>query len=113
MIFQLLKVFAATKFYLWIRPRIKSISILFVAIVLILYGHNEYINWAEKSGNMNYLGYSFILKNLLIFLAFVIFVLLSKNIKNNQVLIKENDGFDEIRNKKKLRSKLDNLLDKD
>lgn len=113
MIFQILKIVAATKVYLWIKPRIRSISILVITIVLVLYSHNEYINWAEKSGKISYLGYSFIVKNLLIFLALIVFFLYSKNIKNNQVVIKENDGFDEIRNKKKLSSKLDNLLDKD
>ena len=111
--YQFIKLIAATRVFIWIKPRIKKILYFLLFLGIVIYFHNEYLRWAEKSNNLDYLGISFVVKNILILLGIIIFIYNLRNLKT--VLKKQelNDGFDRIRDKEKLRSKLDNLIDKE
>mgnify|MGYP001273224447 CR=1 FL=1 len=51
-----------------------SFLILFVSIFLISYIHSEYISWMEVSEKKLFLGYSYVLKNILILICIGIFL---------------------------------------
>ena len=97
-----------TKFFFWLRTRYKGLFYLFIISAIIFYAHKEYISWANVTGNVNYLGYSYILKNaLLIFVVLVYFILTIKR------SIASKDGFESFRNKEKLMSSAEHILTKD
>ena len=54
-----------------------SFLILFISIFLISYIHSEYISWIEVSGKKLFLGYSYVLKNILILICIGIFLLIN------------------------------------
>ena len=112
MFYQFIKIVAATKIFIWIKPRIRRIFYFFIFVGIVIYLHNEYITWAEKSNNLDYLGISFIVKNILVLLAIIFFVFYLKRPTTFETDSELNDGFDKFRKKEKLRSKLDNLIDK-
>ena len=63
------------RLYLWLKERIGGILFLFIAIFLVIYFHNEYLNYLEfkQKTNGNYVGLSFVIKNLLIFFISIFF----------------------------------------
>ena len=102
-----------SKILFFFKPELKivlrNIILCALFIILLIYIHYEYINWSEISGNSQYLGFSYILKNILILLSLI---LLFFSIKKSKL---KNDGFDKFRNKdlkreydKKLRLNNDN-----
>ena len=102
-----------SKILFFFKPELKivlrNIILCALFIILLIYIHYEYINWSEISGNSQYLGFSYILKNILILLSLI---LLFFSIKKSKL---KNDGFDKFRNKdlkreydKKLRPNNDN-----
>lgn len=64
----LTKQFLYGRLYLWLKERIDGILFLVVALFLIIYFHNEYLNYVEYKTKFDesYIGISFIIKNLLI-----------------------------------------------
>ena len=117
MIKLLIKSITALKIYNWLKPKIKSLSILLIFVLVIIYLHNEFLEWSEITENKNFVGYSFIIKNLLLFLAisFYILILRLQNLKESTNLenkINKEDGFDKFRNKKKLKTKAQQILEK-
>ena len=112
MFYQFIKIIAATKIFIWIKPRIRTIFYFLIFVGIVIYLHNEYLIWAEKSNNLEYLGISFIIKNILVLLAIIFFVFYLKRPTTFETDSELNDGFDKFRKKEKLRSKLDNLIDK-
>lgn len=90
--------FIATKILFIFKPALKvifkNILISSIIIIIIIYSHNEFLNWSTTSGNIEFLKLSFIFKNVLIFLTLLI---LFFNIKKSKL---KNDGFDRFRNKK-------------
>ena len=66
------------KIYFWLKPRLLNLSVLIFSIIIISYVHSEYISWVEISEKKILLGYSYILKNVLILLAIFIYFLTSK-----------------------------------
>ena len=58
------------RLYLWLKERIGGILFLFIAIFLVIYFHNEYLNYVEYKNKFDggYIGLSFIIKNTLILL---------------------------------------------
>ena len=66
------------KIYFWLKPRLLNLSVLIFSIIIISYVHSEYISWVEISEKKILLGYSYILKNVLILLAILIYFLTSK-----------------------------------
>lgn len=102
-----------SKILFFFRPELKivlrNIILCALFIISLIYIHYEYIGWSEISGNSQYLGFSYILKNTLILLSLI---LLFFSIKRSKL---KNDGFDKFRNKdlkreydKKLRPNNDN-----
>ena len=97
-----------TKFFFWLRTRYKGLFFLFITLAIIFYAHNEYVNWANVTGNVGFLSYSYILKNILLVLVVLIYFIIT--IKRS---IASRDGFESFRNKEKLRSSADRILTKD
>ena len=64
----LTKQFLYGRLYLWLRERIGGILLLTIAIFLIFYFHNEYLNYVEYKTKFeeSSIGLSFIIKNALI-----------------------------------------------
>lgn len=67
--------------YNWIKPRFLSLIVLIFSIILITYLHSEYISWVELSENKKFLTLSYIIKNILILLAVIIFIFLNRSKK--------------------------------
>ena len=97
-----------TKFFFWLRTRYKGLFVLFITLAIIFYAHKEYVSWANVTGNVSYLGYSYILKNVLLVLVILIYFIIT--IKRS---IASRDGFDSLRKKEKLTSSAERILDKD
>ena len=66
----LTKQFLYGRLYFWLKERIGRILFLFIAIFLVIYFHNEYLNYIEYKNKFDggYIGLSFIIKNTLILL---------------------------------------------
>ena len=66
----LTKQFLYGRLYLWTKEKIGGILFLFIAIFLVIYFHNEYLNYVEYKTKFeeSYIGLSFIIKNILILL---------------------------------------------
>ena len=114
---KIIRFFTALQIYKWLKPKIKSLSILLIFILIIIYLHNEFLEWSEITENKNFVGISFIIKNLLLFLAisFYILILRVQSLKestNLEVKINKEDGFDKFRNKEKLKTKAQQILEK-
>ena len=81
----------------WVRPDLKYVFKIIAigagSIVFILYLHKEYLNWSGLTTNSEYLGWSFVVKNVLIFITiFIVFFFIKKKKVN-----KKYDGFDRFR----------------
>ena len=114
---KIIKFFTALQIYKWLKPKIKSLFILLIFILAINYLHNEFLQWSEITENKNFVGYSFIVKNLLLFLAILFYILIIrvqslKDAANIKSAIDKGDGFDKFRNKKKLKTKAQQILEK-
>ena len=103
---------------------IKGIAITAVVVFLVIYFHGEYLKWAELSGNTTYLSGSYIIKNLIILISLItLFIYLKKTKKKAYAKVKgeekiytksaNEDYFDKFRNKEKLRTKAEQILEKD
>ena len=117
-----------TKLMMWAVPDskrfIKGIAITALTIFLVIYFHGEYLRWAELSGNTIYLSISYIIKNLIILISLIIlFTYLKKTkkkvytkVKGEEKIYSKNaneDYFDKFRNKEKLKTKAEQILEKD
>ena len=84
----LTKQFIYGRFYLWIKDKLGAILFLFISIFLIIYFHNEYLNYIEYKEKFaeSYVGLSFVIKNILILLVaggyFYFYFVLGKNKKS-------------------------------
>ena len=112
----LTKQFLYGRLYLWLKERIGGILFLFIAIFLVIYFHNEYLNYVEYKNKFDggYIGLSFIIKNSLILLIafgyFYFYLFLDKAKKlinrNNEEIIKEEKNSEMVEN-------LDEFLEED
>jgi predicted membrane protein len=124
---QIIGIILATKLMTWALPDskrfIKGISITTAAIILIIYFHDEYLKWVELSGNLNFLTFSYFIKNIIILvLFFILFFYLKKpkkktssRVKGEEKIYTKYSGdayFDKFRNKEKLRTKGEQILKK-
>ena len=71
--------------YTWIKPRLLSLVILIFSVFLFIYLHSEYISWVELSGDKTFLTLSYIIKNVLILLAVIVFIFLNRGKKVAEV----------------------------
>ena len=85
---------------------IKGISITAAAILFIIYFHGEYLKWAEISGNITFLAFSYLKKPK---------KRTSPIVKGEEKIYTKYSGdayFDKFRNKEKLRTKGEQILKK-
>lgn len=110
--------------YTWIKPRLFSLAILIFSVFLFIYLHSEYISWVELSGDKTFLTLSYIIKNILILLAAIIFIFLNrgkkvievkkdyKQIKAEKVQMeKKKDYLKSIKEKGELKTEYQRILD--
>ena len=110
-----LKQFLYGRFYLWLKSNLGRAFFYLVIIFLIFYFHSEYLKYVdlkESSGN-NYIGLSFIVKNLLIIIVTISYLYFyfflgkaTKSIENSQMNIKKNKDLDRV-------DSLDHFLNED
>jgi len=64
------------RIYLWVKDKLGAILFLFISIFLIIYFHNEYLNYIEYKEKFaeSYVGLSFVIKNILTLLSFTFFL---------------------------------------
>ena len=106
------------KLYRLVKPSLTGLIILFLAIVFILYAHSEYISWVEISGRKIFLGYSYLLKNILIIISIIAFYIYAKRQKKISPKVEKitpeeekNDGYDDLRKKEKLKTEYERILE--
>ena len=110
----IIKLLVATSVYRWAKPKFKS---LISVVLLTLYFHNEYLDWSDRTNNEKYIGLSYIIKNLLLFLSIGFYILLLRiqHLKENEEITEEKqigDGFDKFRNKDKLKTNNEQIFNK-
>ena len=114
------KRFIIGKIYYWIKPKLHGFLTLALVVFLIFYIHNEYLSYiefSEKISNDNrFIGPSFILKNVLVliaiivYLTFVFFIKKTKDGHDNENTV-EKEKSDKEKTEKV--ENLDFLLDED
>jgi len=82
------------KIYFWLKPRLFNLTVLIFSIIIISYVHSEYISWVEISEKKILLGYSYIIKNILILIAILIYFLTSK--KQTKSIEEANEKYESI-----------------
>jgi hypothetical protein len=125
---QIVGLILATKLMTWVVPDskrfIKGITTTAIIILFVIYFHSEYLRWAEISGNINLVSTSYILKNLIILISLIaLYFYLKKTPKKAYAKVKgeekiytknnNEDYFDKFRNKDKLKTKAEQILEKD
>ena len=113
----IIKLLVATSVYRWAKPKFKSLVVLISVVLLTIYLHNEYLEWSDRTNNEKYIGLSYIIKNLLLFLSVGVYLLLLRiqHLKSTEEITQEKqigDGFDKFRNKDKLTTKSEQIFDK-
>ena len=103
---------------------IKGILITAIIILITIYLHSEYLSWSEISGNSKFITSSYIVKNLIILVSLIsLYLYLRKpskkiypKVKGEEKIYTKNtneDYFDKFRNKEKLKTKAEQILEKD
>ena len=125
---QLVGLVLATKLMTWAVPDtkkfIKGILITGIIILITIYLHSEYLSWSEISGNSKFITSSYIVKNLIILISLIsLYLYLRKpskkiypKVKGEEKIYTKNsneDYFDKFRNKEKLKTKAEQILEKD
>ena len=125
---QLVGLILATKLMTWAVPDtkkfIKGILITAIIILLSIYLQSEYLSWSEISGNSKFITSSYIIKNLIILVSLIsLYLYLRKSskkiypkVKGEEKIYTKNtneDYFDKFRNKEKLKTKAEQILEKD
>ena len=125
---QLVGLILATKLMTWAVPDtkkfIKGILITGIIILITIYLHSEYLSWSGISGNSKFITSSYIIKNLIILVSLIsLYLYLRKpskkiypKVKGEEKIYTKNtneDYFDKFRNKEKLKTKAEQILEKD
>lgn len=125
---QLVGLILATKLMTWAVPDtkkfIKGILITGIIILITIYLHSEYLSWSEISGNSKFITSSYVIKNLIILVSLIsLYLYLRKpskkiypKVKGEEKIYTKNtneDYFDKFRNKEKLKTKAEQILEKD
>ena len=103
---------------------IKGILTTGIIILITIYLHSEYLSWSEISGNSKFITSSYIIKNLIILVTLIsLYLYLRKpskkiypKVKGEEKIYTKNSNenyFDKFRNKEKLKTKTEQILDKD
>ena len=125
---QIIGLLLATKLMTWAIPDskrfIKGILITSLIILLSIYFQSEFLSWSEISENTKFISTSYILKNLVILVSLIVLFFYLKTpgkkvyakVKGEEKIYTKNnkeDYFDKFRNKDKLKSKAQQILEKD
>lgn len=104
---------------IWLKHRLRGLAYLCAALLLTWLLHSEYLAYVERSGNTNWLEWSFLGKWLLVFFSIGLYYLLVERqlgkltqagkvkASNSRRETAVGDGFDFLRNKKQLDSQAD------
>ena len=79
------------RIYLWAKDKLSAILFLFISIFLIIYFHNEYLQYIEYKEKFaeSYVGLSFVIKNISILLVAVGYFYFYFILRNNKKNIEE------------------------
>lgn len=107
--------FILGRFIFWLKPKLNAFLLLLLVITLTVYIHSQYLSYIEYTQKISVkdfgIGLSFIIKNTIIILAIIIYLVFtfmlnkSKPSSSNEVEIKNNSN-ERVNN-------LDFLLEKD
>ena len=95
-----IKQFLYGRFYLWLKSNLGSAFFFGLIIFLIFYFHSEYLKYADlkQSTDSNYIGISFVVKNLLIIIVTIsylyFYIFLGKSVKSVEILQKNIKNYD-------------------
>ena len=112
------KQFIYGQIYNWVKERLSGLLLAIILLILVFYIHNEYLNYVEYENKElgNYIGLSFIIKNILIlgivfgYLYFYRTINQTKqSIKHTKQVIKKESKYDD---KEKVKS-LDEFMSDD
>ena len=96
------KQFIYGRFYLWLKSNLGRTFFLGLIIFLIFYFHSEYLKYVDlkQSTENNYIGLSFVIKNLLIIIVTISYLyfyfFLGKSVKSVEILQKNLKNYDEV-----------------
>jgi hypothetical protein len=119
---QLLKVGLFVTMGLWLKHRLRGLACLLAVLVITWVLHGEYLAYVERSGNTEYLEWSFVIKWAVLFVGVGLYYLLvewrigNRFRDNNKTRVPTEtvqpvgDGFDFLRQKKSLDSEADMTL---
>ena len=109
------------KIYHWIKPKLLSLATLLSTIFIIVYSHSEYISWVEISGRKIFLGYSYLLKNVLIAVSILVYFLFirrqkkktmqSNKSKNKTDNFQQKETFETLKEKRNLKTEYERILE--
>ena len=112
------------KIYLFlrkVRPQLIGLAILLSIIFIITYSHSEYISWVEISGRKIFLGYSYLLKNVLIAFSILVYFLFIRRQKkktmqfnkpkNKTDNFQQKETFETLKEKGKLKTEYERILE--
>ena len=114
----LTKQFLYGRIYLWIKDHLSGLLFLLISIFLINYFHNEYLKYIEFKNKISneYLGASFIIKNLLIIIVAIIYYYFYFVLQKNKEKIEERKKLqtEDIKdNSSEMVNSLDDFLEED
>jgi hypothetical protein len=108
--------FILGRFVFWIKPKLNSILLLLLVIGLTIYIHNQYLSYIEYTQKVSVkdfgIGISFIIKNTIIILAIVIYLIFTFMLNRTEPNKKKNIEVQKSNGNEKTDS-LDFLLEKD
>ena len=117
--------FILGRFIFWLKPKLNAFLLLLLVITLTVYIHSQYLSYIEYTQKISVkdlgIGLSFIIKNTIIILAIIIYLVFtfmlnkSKPSSSKEVEIKNNsnervNNLDFLLDKDKLQSKKKDLL---
>jgi len=111
------KQFILGRVFFWIKPKLSAFLLLLLIISLTIYIHSQYLSYIEYTQKISVkdfgIGFSFIIKNTIIILAIIIYLIFTfmlNNAKPNQIKKVENINKE---NSNERTDSLDFLLEKD
>ena len=116
--------FILGRFIFWVKPKLSAFFLLLLVVGLTIYIHSQYLSYIEYTQRISVkdfgIGVSFIVKNIIIILAIIIYLIFTfmlnkakpNQIKKVEITNKENDNertdsLDFLLEKDKLENKLD------
>lgn len=123
------KQFILGRFIFWIKPKLNAFLLLLLVVGLTMYIHSQYLSYVEYTQKISVkdfgIGISFIIKNTIIILAIIIYLVFTfmlnkakpNQTKKSEIIKKDNDdqrvdSLDFLLEKDKLENKLDLKDDK-